>query len=484
MSRWLDKSLVITKNTLGSSHVSRGFMMLGKIFDAFVQESPVSVMARGLAERLVDAQTLDGWFAQLDSAQYTRELLFSSLFNLMSQVVCGSRKSVNAAYQSGKEEVGTSIVSVYNKLKGIDVETSAELVRFTAREARSIIEELDGALPPLLPGYRCKLLDGNCIEASEHRIKELRSLSAGALPGKSLVVLDPALRLPIDVFPCEDGHAQERSLLEGVLASVMPRDLWIADRNFCTLGFLHGIAGAQAYFVIREHKNLPWQPIAGSRLTPAGKTDTGRVSQQSVEILDESGQALRLRRVRVRLNTPTRDGERDIYLLTNLPVRNASARKVAELYRHRWSIETAFQELALHLNSEINTLGYPRAALFAFCIALVAYMVMAVVKAALRSVHGTQTIEQNFSGYYLADELSNVYRGMMIAIPAPHWTIFGQLTQRELIEVLQMLAGNVNLSRFQKHPRGPKKTTTKRKVDPTTPHVSTARLIASRKKRK
>ncbi len=373
MSRWLDKSLVITKNTLGSSHVSRGFMMLGKIFDAFVQESPVSVMARGLAERLVDAQTLDGWFAQLDSAQYTRELLFSSLFNLMSQVVCGSRKSVNAAYQSGKEEVGTSIVSVYNKLKGIDVETSAELVRFTAREARSIIEELDGALPPLLPGYRCKLLDGNCIEASEHRIKELRSLSAGALPGKSLVVLDPALRLPIDVFPCEDGHAQERSLLEGVLASVMPRDLWIADRNFCTLGFLHGIAGAQAYFVIREHKNLPWQPIAGSRLTPAGKTDTGRVSQQSVEILDESGQALRLRRVRVRLNTPTRDGERDIYLLTNLPVRNASARKVAELYRHRWSIETAFQELALHLNSEINTLGYPRAALFAFCIALVAY---------------------------------------------------------------------------------------------------------------
>jgi len=42
--------------------------------------------------------------------------------------------------------------------------------------------------------------------------------------------------------------------------------------------------------------------------------------------------------VRVRLHTPTRDGERDIYLLTNLPVRDASARKVAELYRQRWSI--------------------------------------------------------------------------------------------------------------------------------------------------
>jgi len=262
----------------------------------------------------------------------------------------------------------------------------------------------------------------------------------------------------------------------------MPRDLWIADRNFCTLKFLHGIAGAQAYFVIREHKNLPWQPIAGSRLTPAGKTDTGSLSQQSVEILDENGRALRLRRVRVRLHTPTRDGERDIYLLTNLPVRAASARKVAELYRERWTVETAFQELEAHLHSEINSLGYPKAALFGFCVALVAYMVMAVLKAALRSVHGAQTIEKNFSGYYLAEELSNVYRGMMIAIPAPHWAIFSQLTQRELIEVLLMLARHVNLSRFQKHPRGPKKPTTKREADPRHPHVSTARLIAARKK--
>ena len=84
-------------------------------------------------------------------------------------------------------------------------------MRFTAGQARTLIEDLQGTLPPLLPGYRGKILDGNCIKASEHRIKELRDLSAGALPGKSRVVLDPALGLPIEVFPCEDGHAQERS---------------------------------------------------------------------------------------------------------------------------------------------------------------------------------------------------------------------------------------------------------------------------------
>jgi hypothetical protein len=92
------------------------------------------------------------------------------------------------------------------KLKGVDVEISARLVRFTARQASTLIEELDGALPPLVPGYRARLLDGNCIEAGEHRIKELRGLSAGALPGKSLVVLGPAIGLPIEVFPCAVGR--------------------------------------------------------------------------------------------------------------------------------------------------------------------------------------------------------------------------------------------------------------------------------------
>ena len=51
-----------------------------------------------------------------------------------------------------------------------------------------------------------------------------------------------------------------------------------------------------------------------------------------------------------------------------------------------------FQQLEAHLHSEVNTLGYPAAALFAFCVALVAYNVLAVVKGALRGLHGEQTI--------------------------------------------------------------------------------------------
>ena len=169
-----------------------------------------------------------------------------------------------------------------------------------------------------------------------------------------------------------------------------------------------------------------------------------------------------------------------MFILTNLP-KKVNAKKVANLYRKRWTIENAFQELAEHLNSEINTLGYPKAALFGFCVALIAYNIMSVIKGALRSVHGSERIENEVSGYYVADEISATYRGMMIAIPAKHWRIFETMSNREFTKVLRMLALNVNLAKYRKHPRGPKKPPPKRTHHKNQPHVSTFRLIADRR---
>ena len=145
--------------------------MLPAIFDAFVKASPVSVMARGIMERFLNPDRLNAWFDSATDKQYTRDLLFSSLFDLMSQVVCGSHKSVHAAYQASAEEIGVSVVAVYDKLKRMDTDTSAELVRYAVSEATPLIEAVGGVQPELLPGYRVKLLDGNCLAASEHRIK-------------------------------------------------------------------------------------------------------------------------------------------------------------------------------------------------------------------------------------------------------------------------------------------------------------------------
>ena len=433
---------------------------LNPVFERFIESSPITIMAGGIAARMLHPEQLDKWFEGTTHDQYTRELLFSTTFDIMSQVVCGIRPSVNASYQAMEDKIPTSIASVYNKLQGVEVETSAGLVRFAAAEAEAIITQLGGTRPPLLPGLRMKILDGNCIAASEHRIKELRSNKAGALPGKSLVVLDPALRLPIDVFPCEDGHAQERSLLDSVLESVERGDCWMADRNFCTAAFLHGIADRGASFIIRRHGNLSYRPVG--RMTRVGRSETGTVYEQYIEVPGESGDTKKFRLIKVVLTEPTRDGDSELYIVTNVGKRKAGGKKIAELYRQRWTIETAFQDLTEHLNSEINTLGYPKAALFGFCVALVVYMMHAVIKAALSNVHGSETVDATVSGYYMADEISATYRGMMIAIPPDEWRIFGDMTRSQFVKTLVRLAKSVNLRRFRKHPRGPKKKQPKR----------------------
>jgi hypothetical protein len=133
--------------------------------------------------------------------QYTKDLLFSSVFNLISLVVLGIYRSVNAAYKDLKKDFGVSIASVYNKLNGIEPATSAQLVSYAIEQVQPIIRDLAGTMPSLLLGKRIKLLDGNWIEKSQHRLKELRDISSGLLPGKSLVVYDIERRLPIEVIP-------------------------------------------------------------------------------------------------------------------------------------------------------------------------------------------------------------------------------------------------------------------------------------------
>ena len=301
----------------------------------------------------------------------------------------------------------------------------------------------------------------------------------GFSPGQALTVLDPDLRLAIDVFPCEDGHAQERSLLDQVLLTVCLGDLWIADRNFCTLGFLFGIARLKGRFLIRHHASMPLEKIG--RNTLIGESETGRVFEQSGKITDpETGRSMTVRCVTVKLKTATRDGEREIVILTNLPKKDADAIQVAALYRKRWTVETMFQEMTDNLTCEIKTLGYPRAAVFAFSLALMAWNGMSVIHAALRNVHGEETVEENLSSYYLSLEISQVYHGMLIAIPPAEWEIFRNLTTAQLASLLKQLAGRVSLQKLQKHARGPKRPQPKRKYSGNGQHVATAKLLARR----
>jgi len=454
-------------------------MLLDTIFAPFIKERPICVMARAVLERLLDASRIDALFARTAQQQYTHELLFSSLVQLMSEVVLGVHPTVHAAYQANKAAIGVSTTALYNKLDRVETGVAAALVRDSAALAEPVIKALRASHPRWVPGYHIKVLDGNHLSATEHRLKELRGTWAAPLPGQALVVLDQQRMLITEVFLNEDGHAQERRLIAAVLQQVQAEDLWIEDRNFCTLGLMFGMARRGAAFVVRQHGQVQGELVG--RLTRQGASRSGSVYEQPLLIRDpDGGETMRVRRITVKLIEQTRNGDTTLHILTNVPPQRASAAQLARVYGKRWSIETAFFEITTTLSCEINTLGYPKAALFTFCLALLAYNAVSLIKAALRCAHGRQKVNEEVSSYYLALEIGRAYDGMMIAIPAPHWTFFRALSDKEFANALQELASSVNLARYQKHPRGPKKKPPERTAYQNGKHVSTAKLLAQR----
>lgn len=457
-------------------------MSLEGLFQRFIEESPLTVMFRGTLENVFRPEAIDKIFSDVAQRQRPSELLFSSVVDLLSLVVLRKSESVNLAYTDMKEKFQVSVKSVYNKLNGTETAVCRELVRRPTQKLVEVVDKLAVKTnrKPTLPGYRTLILDGNHLTSTEHRLKVLRRTRSGPLPGQALAVLDPDRMLIVDLFPCEDAHSQERAILPEVLLSAQRRDLWIADRNFCTTDCLFSLDDRQASFVIRQHAStLVWEKETKQKKIE--RSETGLIYEQKL-LLQHQDKTLWVRRVTIKLDQPTENGQTEIHLLTNLPFRTASPSKVAQIYLTRWTIENAFQELEIALRSEINTLGYPGAALLGFSIGALLYNLISVNKWAVEAVQGETLKHEDISGYYIAALISADYGGMMIALPAAEWTdCYAHLTPRQLANRLLSHAKYVKPHKIRKTKRGPKKPRPPRTRGNVNHHVSTARLIAATK---
>ena len=451
-------------------------MIMDEVLSRFIEGCPVAVMARLGLEHALSRDWVDEIFEKHRKRQYTRELLFSTVVDLMSLVATGQRPSLNAAAQKNRE-LAVSLTALYDKVNHTEPDVVQALVRGSAERLTQVVARLHPKRTSLLEGYRVRILDGNHLPASEKRLGVLRGFRGAALPGHSLVVYEPELGLVTDLVPCEDAHAQERLLSNALLSKVSSDELWMGDRNFCTRPAMIMVAEQSGFFLFREHANT--NPTAVGERREIGRTDTGIVYEQPVEIPKEDGTKMRIRRIELVLNTPTTDGDTVIRMLTNLP-RRIRAKKIAELYRRRWSIEGMFGRLEAALNSEVRTLGYPRGALLAFGCAIIAYNALSLIETAITSVHDLDAQGIQLSTYYIADDIKSAYRGMMLAVAATAWTQLATGNAMELAQTLRYIAEHVEPRMFRKHPRGPKKPTkSKGYVSRKTvqKHVATARVL-------
>ncbi|MBU8901000.1 transposase [Corallococcus sp. M34] len=296
-------------------------------------------------------------------------------------------------------------------------------------------------------------MDGNDLPASDKRLSALRGFRGAAMPGQSLVLYDPDLDLVADVLPWEDAHDHERSLLKHLLPQVEAGHLWVADRGFSTRSILQAFAARDAFLLVREHARNP-APTAERPRRKVGRIETGTVFEQPVSIPDGESGVLRLRRIEIELDTPTEDGERLIRLLTNVPAGRKAATTLARLYRARWRIECLFGRLEAVLESEVRGLGSPRGALLGFCVALVAYDVLALLQAAVTTAH--PVCKKAVSVFYIATELREYYGGLKAAIPEEVWLPYESQTAGQLARTLVEMAKQVDPRILLKHPRGPK----------------------------
>jgi hypothetical protein len=500
-----------------------------RVFGQYETKSTFATLVRSVIQRVMPATTLDKLFNDNAQKQYQRTLLFSTVMELMSNVVLGTHPSLHNAYVDMKDDIPVALKSVYNKLNNTEPELAAKIVQYSAERLSPIQEYLlKDKVQATFPGYNVRIIDGNHFSGTEHRLSETRTVAASPLPGFALAILDPDIHMITNIIPCEDGHAQERSLFNYITEKVQIGEIWVADRNFATLDLMFGIASKGAFFVMRQHGSLKyWEEV--SKEKRVGKTDTGTVYEQTIKITSPSTKkTLVIRRMRLELFEPTSDGETEILLLMNLPkkdmivqvvttdatdteeastkvvytkvegkfvnikemnedaietqtfyAKGVSAVQGCELYRGRWGIEGAFGEMTACLSCEIKTLAYPKAALFAFALAAMVYNAVAVVKGAITSVHGVEATEM-LSWYYVYTEVTRAWTGMEIQLPFEYWSQrFDKMTPKQYATYLKSVAKRIDVNKYQKNIRGPKKKV-KKKKDPKVNHVSTYRILQAR----
>jgi hypothetical protein len=209
-------------------------MSFDTLITRFAKQAPIATMVRGLMANVLSPAELNAIFRQTAKRQHESSLLFSTVVDLLGLVVSKAQRSLHAAYQARRRELSVSLAALYEKTARVEPSVTRELVRRTGQRMREVVAALEPDQVPLLAGYEVRIVDGSHLASTEHRIEETRTLRGGPLPGQALVILDPQRGLIVDMIPCEDGHAQERSLFVELVEPFGPGQLWIADRNFCT----------------------------------------------------------------------------------------------------------------------------------------------------------------------------------------------------------------------------------------------------------
>ncbi len=445
--------------------------MSSKIFDRFVDKAPFAVMTRILAQDFIGSN-LNRIFDDNRELQYDYVVTFQAVAASVADVALNFSDNFNQAYKEHKEELDISRQSFYAKTRGVDPSVSEAIVSHSAQRAIELQDAVDFVPWELLPGYRCYSVDGNVLAKSDKRLKVLHEVKGAPLPGKIVARFDLQRQIFDRAYVLLDGHSQESTCCDRIVDDLVSKDVIIGDRHYCIVAFLENIAVASGFFVIRQHGRL--KGVLLGKRKRIGRISTGVVYEQGMK-LSAADDAMTVRRITVVLDEPTRDGDEVIHVLSNLPS-DIVATVVAELYRHRWEEETAFNVLQMTLTCEHPGVGHPKAATFLFCASVLAFNLRQTIFAALYATHDEEAVSET-SHFHISKNISDKTEGMLIAITVEEWNDLIPSTTSRLASLLKKIARKIDLAEYRKARRGPKKKKPHRSRNVASSHVSTAKLL-------
>jgi len=218
--------------------MSRSGIIWTPVVERFEQRAPASVMARTALEHALPAgwpdarasSEIDEVFDERRERQYSRELLFSTVVELVTLVSLGLRPSLHAAART-MDTRPVTLAARYDKVNRTEPAILRALVRGSTERRAPVAAAVAVDSGTILPGWRLRVLDGNHLPASEKRLAPLRGHRGAALPGQALVVYDPDSGLVTDIVVSEDAHQSERTSVAPLLDSAEPGQLWTAAKS-------------------------------------------------------------------------------------------------------------------------------------------------------------------------------------------------------------------------------------------------------------
>ena len=298
-----------------------------------------------------------------------------------------------------------------------------------------------------IPGYRLLVVDGNQLEKTKKRIGKLQRKGAAPLPGTAVARFDLSRQIFDRVYLLEDAHQQECSMCPAIANDLEPGDVILADQHYCVVEFMEQIAAKPEpkNFIIRHHTSLEGV-LLGER-KKLGQIATGAVYEQVLQLTKQED-SLAIQRLTIELDEPTQDGDREIHLLTNLPL-DIRGERIAEV-DHRCSEErTGFDYLRTCFQGELASLNNPRAPLFLFSMSSIAFNVLQIIWAAFHACHEEEEIE-NISDFYVSQQIMNATPGMLIVLDDAEWDLLIPDSQKEVAQLLKRMAKATSLIEYRK----------------------------------